>query len=339
MSDPVKNSDVEDVLFSIRRLVSDAPSAEADTQEAAKEDTSNALFLTSAHRVHDPATEPEQVELEDMTSGFSHFRNAVDQSQAEELPAIEEMFADKNDQGSERRLHLSEVVSDPVDRGEEFIEDIEEETSEVVGQDVSEAEDRKWSEDPDVDTLGEFATPEDTFGAEAVETSGETDESAQSDTEEPVWEDEETALDFEFNEAMSETDTTDDAQSDASDFEEPVAEETPFEHDEVAEEPVSEESHDDADFSELEDVPEDVEEIDALSEEPQWHANEETPKDTPVDLADFDETVVDEDAMRDMVAEIVRQELSGELGERITRNVRKLVRREIHRALIARDFD
>jgi hypothetical protein len=58
-----------------------------------------------------------------------------------------------------------------------------------------------------------------------------------------------------------------------------------------------------------------------------------------VKLADFDENLIDEDALRDLVAEIVRQELTGELGERITRNVRKLVRREIHRALLTREFE
>ncbi|NQZ74346.1 MAG: hypothetical protein HRT60_14925, partial [Dinoroseobacter sp.] len=42
--------------------------------------------------------------------------------------------------------------------------------------------------------------------------------------------------------------------------------------------------------------------------------------------------------LRDMVSEIVRRELQGSLGERITRNVRKLVRREIYRALEARDL-
>lgn len=52
-----------------------------------------------------------------------------------------------------------------------------------------------------------------------------------------------------------------------------------------------------------------------------------------------DTMAIDEDVLRDMVAEIVRQELQGSLGERITRNVRKLVRREIHRALAARDLD
>ncbi|OJI93691.1 hypothetical protein LY10_02146 [Planktotalea frisia] len=57
-------------------------------------------------------------------------------------------------------------------------------------------------------------------------------------------------------------------------------------------------------------------------------------------LASGDVTgVLDEDMLRDMVAEIVRQELQGPLGERITRNVRKLVRREIYRALAANELD
>ena len=51
------------------------------------------------------------------------------------------------------------------------------------------------------------------------------------------------------------------------------------------------------------------------------------------------DAVIDEDALRDMVGEIVRQELQGALGERITRNVRKLVRREIHRALVAKGLE
>lgn len=51
-----------------------------------------------------------------------------------------------------------------------------------------------------------------------------------------------------------------------------------------------------------------------------------------------DATYIDEEMLRDLVSEIVRQELQGALGERITRNVRKLVRREIHRALTAQDL-
>ena len=68
-----------------------------------------------------------------------------------------------------------------------------------------------------------------------------------------------------------------------------------------------------------------------------------TAEDASADEADFElnsETrLLDEDALRDMVGDIVRLELQGALGERITRNVRKLVRREIHRALTTQELD
>lgn len=48
---------------------------------------------------------------------------------------------------------------------------------------------------------------------------------------------------------------------------------------------------------------------------------------------------LDEETLRPIVARLIREELQGELGERITRNVRKLVRREILRAINARDFE
>ncbi|WP_120501805.1 hypothetical protein [Roseovarius sp. EL26] len=53
----------------------------------------------------------------------------------------------------------------------------------------------------------------------------------------------------------------------------------------------------------------------------------------------LEDAKIDEAALRDIVTEIVRQELQGALGERITRNVRKLVRREIQRALLAHRLD
>lgn len=46
-----------------------------------------------------------------------------------------------------------------------------------------------------------------------------------------------------------------------------------------------------------------------------------------------DERIIDESTLRQIVADIVRQELQGELGERITRNIRKLVRAEVAREL------
>lgn len=56
-------------------------------------------------------------------------------------------------------------------------------------------------------------------------------------------------------------------------------------------------------------------------------------------LFDQDDPLLDEEALRDIVREIIREELAGTLGERITRNVRKLVRVEINRALTAREFE
>ena len=56
-------------------------------------------------------------------------------------------------------------------------------------------------------------------------------------------------------------------------------------------------------------------------------------------LEDENLRVMDEAELHDLVREILRQELQGSLGERITRNVRKLVRAEVNRALAASSLD
>jgi hypothetical protein len=55
-------------------------------------------------------------------------------------------------------------------------------------------------------------------------------------------------------------------------------------------------------------------------------AGEAAPADTDPEELRFDEAV-----LRDLVRDLIHEELSGALGERITRNVRKLVRSEINR--------
>ena len=46
-----------------------------------------------------------------------------------------------------------------------------------------------------------------------------------------------------------------------------------------------------------------------------------------------------EDArLREIVREVIREELQGAMGERVTRNIRKLVRAEINRAMMTRDL-
>ncbi|MBU2868941.1 hypothetical protein [Pacificibacter marinus] len=52
-----------------------------------------------------------------------------------------------------------------------------------------------------------------------------------------------------------------------------------------------------------------------------------------------DDDVLDEEALRDMIATVIREELQGALGERITSNVRRLVRREVKRAMALREFE
>lgn len=47
---------------------------------------------------------------------------------------------------------------------------------------------------------------------------------------------------------------------------------------------------------------------------------------------------VDDDELRALVAEVIGEELRGPLGERMTRNIRRLVRREVQRALAMRDL-
>lgn len=60
--------------------------------------------------------------------------------------------------------------------------------------------------------------------------------------------------------------------------------------------------------------------------------------DTALESLPPDAAYHDEDSLRELVSAIVREELQGALGERITRNVRKLVRREIHRVLATQDL-
>lgn len=47
--------------------------------------------------------------------------------------------------------------------------------------------------------------------------------------------------------------------------------------------------------------------------------------------------ILDEESIRSIVGEIVREELRGELGERIARDLRKMVRREVEDQLRARE--
>ena len=107
----------------------------------------------------------------------------------------------------------------------------------------------------------------------------------------------------------------------------------------------------DMDFApepDLDDTPEEeapaenIEVADAAErdDEPAGHSLAQAAEFSPEATASGDDQglMLDEAMLRDLVSEIIRQELQGALGERITRNVRKLVRREIQRALQSQDY-
>lgn len=58
---------------------------------------------------------------------------------------------------------------------------------------------------------------------------------------------------------------------------------------------------------------------------------------TEAPVTEASSLLMDEERLREIVSDVVREELRGALGERITRNMRKMVRREIHRTVTARD--
>ncbi|KFI32237.1 hypothetical protein CDV50_05790 [Haematobacter massiliensis] len=58
-----------------------------------------------------------------------------------------------------------------------------------------------------------------------------------------------------------------------------------------------------------------------------------------IDLFADETSELGDEHLRMLVAEVLREELQGPLGERMTRNVRKLVRAEIRKALAGREFE
>ena len=56
-------------------------------------------------------------------------------------------------------------------------------------------------------------------------------------------------------------------------------------------------------------------------------------------IVDNDDVFLDVEALRNMISEVVREELRGKMGESITRNLRRMVRQEIEVALLPNEGD
>lgn len=317
MSDSVTNVDVEDVLSSIRRLVSDtnsdarpAPEPEHAKPEAKPVD---ALLLTSALRVPSAPTAFEDASTEGARAAdLSNLRGAIAEAGEQE-----------------------DVKADwPAPTSDEYYEDDEPEDVNPVIDFIRHG--RTTPAEQQADAQEE--TPEQ---ADDVETSFNEQDNDDQDDWSPQLVDAEVADDsegvddmpFEFAEDLSAEDTN-----------APVPEWIEAGLAEISEaeivEPDDSEAKETSERSEAE-PEQDPEAIFASAAAASVFASDEdaSADNVTTELGGFDEGVLDEEALRDLVAEIVRQELTGELGERITRNVRKLVRREIHRALLTREFE
>ncbi len=379
MSDPVTNvEDVEDVLSSIRRLVTDTSSekrakAETAEQKAEVPERPEALILTSNLRINEPDSKPEEdVESTTPQSDLESLRRAVSgdfddeqpeddasQSQVAEAEDIsaqwsssapEEYYEDEPVEPLELTQTSEEPVSEewPADEGHSDVAETDEfDDSDLADEEVSEAQDQPVEhihvEDESVETAEIHQ-----FDASLHEDQTNADEVAvviEMELEDSADEDLEAAL----NEATDEdlNDDADDINWGETGFSDDSDEEEAEDHVEVAEFEEHSDGHDDvqtvgiASFLRSSSQPreDDKSETETAALDPATMFDDDEEDAPAIDLGDLDEAVIDEDMLRDLVAEIVRQELTGAMGERITRNVRKLVRREIHRAIVAREFD
>ncbi len=357
MSDPVTNAEIEDVLTSIRRLVSEnrkavasvapgfgAPAEEPPENTAPADESaeSSALVLTPALRVsEEEAPAADDFLLDDQSSGMD----------AEDG---EDPFADTGEEDPEQVvLHWEDAAPDTVDPDPFEEHDNDGEAAETGESPEADAEPEEAASGDEPDHLQTFAGRRDEAAAQ---------DRAEADSDPALVEAEGADGDVYEDGEPDEGDISRVENACAEDM--PPGEEAPFDFQQVLESRISQWRDGEPEAGlEDPDAPGDSDYAGTVEADPAWDIGpvelvddsaldaleaeleeefvEEVQAAVIPELADaVDEAaVVDEEILREMVADIVRQELQGALGERITRNVRKLVRREIHRALAAHDLN
>jgi len=285
MSDPVTNVEIEDVLSSIRRLVTvdSARNRRAPVSDsvASLRPAPRKLVLTEDLRIVEPAAPHESAaKAPDVADNYTR---TLERRIAELEAAVTAQAAEFEDDGSEdTSRHRPTAVLFPASAAP--VEAVEQDGAlqldRLVRQDAPKPQDTEESPGPEAGDAAAFIHTGETF---ELEEDGDAPE----------------------------------APHDAI-----VQEETPVEHAAMWSE------------SGLHGEDDGIEIFDAES-----HRKSARDDATAEFVFSNEDTVIDEETLRDMVAEIVRDELQGALGERITRNVRKLVRREIMRAISIRDFE
>lgn len=346
MSDPVTNAEIEDVLSSIRRLVS-TDEREKPAAPKAVPDEQDKLVLTPSQRVDEAPEEdgaPEVAEADHAPVEAAFLAQYAvdpppesDEQEGDTEPSEPETSQGPSDDGDAPQPefkhhdeeHFFKASAIETGRGqnaaagdEEIAHDVAEPT-EATDQDADAPSDQAADGEPQEASETPDSSPDLQARIASVEAAlaGRDDEwEPDGDDDDPYAGDQVTTLEWEDHAA----------DESAPEVPAQTAESTPFDaaQDEGFEPdatnlaggftPSATEQDDHLDAPEGE-TPEE-----ATGEDDDWQLQGD---------------VLDEDALRDMVSEIVRQELQGALGERITRNVRKLVRREIHRALASQDFE
>lgn len=281
MSDPLKKDEIEDVLSSIRRLVSEdvrtmaEPEAVAPAEKPVQE-AADKLVLTPSLRVEEEGTAPK-------ASGLS----------MEDLVAQEMAKATAEPEQGPRVLTLSKTGADTAapTQGATISAEALRGSAPEVEEAVEDAPEAASEEAPEPEATAEAV--EDAQVMPAVEWQSVRSYSEMEFDPEAAGDGEYAGTEVEALEWGQNVDTARPAPEAEGQPEEPASEAV------IDAEVVSAPKQDDAPY----------------------------------------EAVLDEEMLRDLVGEIVRQELQGPLGERITRNVRKLVRREINRALASRQMD
>jgi len=367
MSDPVTNVEIEDVLSSIRRLVSDgdkartrdpapdvaqeetvatAPDEASETTESMSNGSKSDRFvLTPAFMVVDNNASPEADEpaTDDHANDESGIEEDEDAGWVEEISADHVVEADnhQDDESEETDEHDDTNDNDTNDNSSQ-----DNAQSEANGTAPLSLTDMVWDSVEDARKAGIAAVPDTAVEADTPET--DMPENSTPDRASLV------ATIAELEAAVG-TDA-DDYEPDGSEVADDVMGETiawpgavARSSDDIPDAEEAGETQPASDFeAEVDDIPLSFEhrETNVQPTEPVEKSATEAPAsqdhygDDDLDgLLEAGGVSLDEDALRALVSEVVREELTGPLGERITRNVRKLVRREIHRILSSQEFD
>jgi hypothetical protein len=351
MSDPVTNLEIEDVLSSIRRLVSEEGRSEARAEVVKPARSTDRLVLTPALRVAESLDEDDPETAEPVAeTAPSDSADPVDLGDepwtvpdATLYEAAQAASADPYDEEYSAKDHLEDSISgsdealsasvewtqaepdqeldvEDLTPDEQVISEPENETS---FSEVDVAEEASFDADPEPAS----ADPIDSLSAkiQALEAAiGRTPDQWEPDGE----------SDEDYSGTRIETIAWQDHEPDVDALEEHVE---PTVEDTISEREIA--------GIEMPDVTP-LAEVEATQDDEAVYADDapaasqnEADEDGDRDILMADDTILDEESLRELVADIVRQELQGALGERITRNVRKLVRREIHRALTAQELE